>query len=223
MAAKPNYAEAVIFDMDGVIIDSEHVWVSVMQDFFREHGSVYTEEVREKMMGSSAMFEGQFVKQVLELGDEWTPQRVSETIEQEVRRRYETKLKLIEGYRELMDQIKQTPMRRGLASGSSDKLIKYSFDRFGLHDDFEVALSSESVAAPKPAPDVFLEAAKQLGADPSKCVGIEDSTNGVRSLKAAGMKAIATPDHLLKDHPVFSQADVVHSALKEITLEDFKL
>ncbi len=211
---------AVIFDMDGVIINSEDIWRDILQKFFTAHGGTYTPAMRAQMMGASAEAWTTFIRDTLNLGDAWTQERIlHETYERGVDV-YTTQLQIMPGFHELADRIRTAGLKTGLASGSTVEMITTVFDRFHLYPYFDVIVSSDSVQHAKPAPDVYLEAASQLHVVPADCVGIEDSPNGVFSVKAAGMKCIALPDAWVADHPAFQKADVIRTTLADVTLED---
>jgi sugar-phosphatase len=124
------------------------------------------------------------------------------------------------GFLGLITQIRARGLKTGLASGSSIAMITEVFDRFDLYQYFDVIVSSDSVQHAKPAPDVYLESARQLGCLPIDCTAIEDSPNGVRSVKAAGMKCIALPDSWVANDPAFQLADMNRKTLAHVTLAD---
>lgn len=215
--------QAVIFDMDGIVIHSEQIWYDAMIDFYREHGKEYSSAIREMLMGTSQQFSGQFIKDDLGLGDEWPPEKVITTIIDRVRVGYENDLRLVDGYTELMKQLMKTKVKRGLASGARIDLIELTIKQFKLYEHFEVAMSGDMVKRPKPAPDVYTEVANALGVPPDRCVGIEDSPKGVDSVKDAGMWCVAVPDPYLKNHDTFRRADVVRDSLSLVTLRDLNI
>jgi len=212
--------KAVIFDMDGVIINSEDIWKDMLIAFFREHGGEYTKEMRAKLMGSNNAEWSRFIKDALHLGSEWPVERVVQTIVERGKALYTTRLQLMPGFLPLITSIRAQGVRTGLASGSTIQVITEVFDRFDLHRYFDVIRSSDSVQACKPAPDVFLAAASDLGVTPSDCTGIEDSPNGVAAILAAGMTCIAVPDPWVHDHPLFTQAHIIRKTLADVTLQD---
>jgi HAD superfamily hydrolase (TIGR01509 family) len=107
-----------------------------------------------------------------------------------------------------------------VASSSNPELIEVVLDAAGLHDAIPVVVSSQEVPRGKPAPDVYLEAAKRLGVDPHDCAAVEDSHNGIRSAKAAGMRVIAIPNpHFPPDEEALAHADVVLRSVTELTPE----
>ena len=144
-------SDAVVFDLDGVIVDSEHVWDEVREAYTRERGGRYTDRATREMMGMSSL--------------EWSAYMASE-----------------------------------------------------LAALFAATVSSEEVARGKPAPDVYLEAARRLGVDASRCAAVEDSHNGILSAKAAGMRVIAIPNlHFPPGEDALAEADVVLLSVSELT------
>lgn len=215
--------QAVIFDMDGVIINSEEIWDIANKEFFKEHGGEFTEEMRVTIMGTRVDFWTQYFINLLNLEAEWTRDKVAQRLFNRIHGLYETDVKLMPGYTELMNKIKTTDIKRGLATGSGPNFISLVLNRFNLHDDFEVTVSVNEVEEGKPSPAVYLKTAELLGVDPTLCVGIEDSPNGTLSVKAAHMKCIAVPDPFLTKHPAFAQADIVRQSLTEVTIDDIEI
>jgi HAD superfamily hydrolase (TIGR01509 family) len=185
-----------------------------------EHGGEYTWEMRAKLMGSNNEEWSRFIKETLRLGDDWPLERVTKTIYERGVELYATRLQLMPGFIGLITRIRAKGLKTGLASGSTIEVITEVFDRFDLYQYFDVMLSSDSVEHSKPAPDVFLEVARQLHVQPEDCTGIEDSPNGVASILAAGMKCIAVPDAWVHEHPTFQKAHIIRQTLAEVTLED---
>jgi HAD superfamily hydrolase (TIGR01509 family) len=183
--------EAVIFDLDGVLVDSEHVWDDVREELARERGGRWHERAQADMMGMSSTEWSQYMHDVIGLPE--PPEEINAEVVRRMLARYEEELPLVEGgvdaVRRLADDF-----RLGLASSSNRPLIDAVLERAGIADLFEATVSSEEVARGKPAPDVYLEAARRLGVAPERCVAIEDSGNGIRSAHAAGMRVVAIPN-----------------------------
>jgi HAD superfamily hydrolase (TIGR01509 family) len=183
--------EAVVFDLDGVLLDSEHVWDGVREQLARERGGRWHERAQADMMGMSSVEWSRYMHDVIGL-----PEPAEEIDAEVVRRmlaRYEEELPLIEGAVDAARRLAGS-FRLALASSSNRPLIDAVLVRAGLAELFEVTVSSEEVARGKPAPDVFLEAARRLGVPPERCAAIEDSGNGIRAAHAAGMRVIAIPN-----------------------------
>ena len=182
--------DAVIFDLDGVIVDSEPVWERVRREYVGEHGGAWKADSQRRLMGMSTNEWSTYLSD--ELHVDRTPKEVASDVVGRMARAYTSRVPLIPGATEAVGRLGRR-WRLGLASSSPVSLIKTALDAAGLGDAFEVVLSTEDVLAGKPAPDVYLAVAERLGVDPAHCVAIEDSSNGVRSAAAAGMAVIAVP------------------------------
>jgi HAD superfamily hydrolase (TIGR01509 family) len=206
---------AVVFDMDGVIVDSEQVWDDVRESYVREVGGTYTDSATRDMMGMSSVEWSRYMAE--ELGVPGTPEEINAAIVQRMLERYGEAPPLIPGAVEAVRRCAERwPL--AVASSSNPELIEVVLDVAGLHDVIPVVVSSEEVARGKPAPDVYLEAARRLGVDPKLCVAVEDSHNGIRSAKAAGMRVVAIPNpHFPPDETALGQADVVLHSIDELT------
>ena len=208
--------EAVIFDMDGVLVDSEVYWDKARVEFARDRGLTWTDAFQRLAMGRSTVGWAGVMRDKLGL-DEAIDQIIAE-MKARVIAHYEERMPTRPGALESVRHMKRH-FRVGLASGSPTEIIKAVMRITGLDQDFEVMIYGDDIARGKPAPDIYLEALAQLSVPPGKAVGIEDSANGLRSLKAAGMLAVAAPS---PDYPL--PADVLALADAHITsLEDFNL
>jgi HAD superfamily hydrolase (TIGR01509 family) len=209
--------EAVIFDLDGVLIDSETVWAEVRREFAVAHGGRCGPDTQRKMMGMSSPEWAAFMH--TELGVPLAPDEIASAVVDEMKRRYGERLPLLPG---AVDAVRRLADRwpLGLASSANRPLIDLVLHQAGLAASFRVTLSTEEVARGKPAPDVYLEVARRLGVAPEHCVGVEDSTNGLRALMTAGMRSVAVPNRDFPPDPdVLSAADVVISSLDQLTPE----
>ena len=183
---------AVIFDMDGVLVDSEAVWDDVRKQFVEEKGGCWHDGAQRDMMGMSSIEWSDYVRD--RLGVDLDPEEISREVADRVAGVYREKLPLLPGAVEAVKSLAaEWPL--GLASSSNRHVIDLVLELAGITDDFQATVSSEEVGAGKPAPDVYLETAKRLGKEAATCVAIEDSTNGIRSAHAAGMSVIAVPNH----------------------------
>ena len=183
--------EAVVFDLDGVIIDSEQVWDEARRRFVTEQGGRWHEGAQQEMMGMSSLEWSRDVRDELEV--DLPPQRISEEVVERLEDLYKKHLPLIPGARSTVEDLSERwPL--ALASSSNRELIDLVLEIAGLTDYFETTISSEEVDRGKPAPDVYLEAARRLSVSPTGCVAVEDSHNGVLSAAAAGMRVIAIPN-----------------------------
>ena len=209
--------DAVIFDLDGVLIDSESVWAEVRRDFAIAHGGQWAEGTERRMMGMSSPEWATFMHE--ELGVELPPDEIAAGVVEEMAKRYRERLPLLPGAVEAVRRLADRwPL--GLASSANRPLIDLVLDEAGLTARFKVTLSTEDVGRGKPAPDVYLEAAQRLGVVPERCVGVEDSTNGLRALAAAGMRVVAVPNRDFPPDPEgLESADVVIPNLDALTPE----
>lgn len=208
---------AVVFDMDGVIVDSEQVWDDVREQYVVETGGTYTQSATRDMMGMSSVEWSRYMADVL--GVPGTPEEINAAIVERMLARYGEAPPLIPG---AVDAVRGCAERWPLAvaSSSNPELIQVVLDAAGLHDVIPVVVSSQEVPRGKPSPDVYLEAARRLGADPGDCVAVEDSHNGIRSAKAAGMRVVAIPNpHFPPDEEALAHADVVLRSIRELTVE----
>jgi HAD superfamily hydrolase (TIGR01509 family) len=208
--------EAVVFDLDGVIVDSEQVWDDVREAYTREAGGTYTASATRDMMGMSSVEWSRYMAE--SLGVPGTPEEINAAIVERMLERYGEAPPLIPG---AVDAVRRCAARWPLAvaSSSNPELIEVVLDAAGLHDVIPVVVSSQEVARGKPAPDVYVEAARRLGVDPHACAAVEDSHNGIRSAKAAGMRVIAIPNpHFPPDPEALAHADIVLRSIAELTV-----
>lgn len=182
--------EAVVFDLDGVLIDSEPVWEEVRRQLVAEHGGRWQPDSQRRLMGMSTAEWSRYL--VTDLGVDLSPAEVARTVIARMVDRYRSRLPLLPGAAAAVERLAgRWPL--GLASSSPRTLIDAILDRAGLATFFTATVSTEEVASGKPAPDVYLAAALRLGVRPERCAAVEDSTNGLRSAHAAGCQVIAVP------------------------------
>ncbi|MET8084012.1 HAD family phosphatase [Micromonospora sp. NPDC005237] len=182
--------DAVVFDLDGVIVDSEPVWEEVRRAYVAAHGGSWQPDTQRRLMGMST---GEWARYLSgELGVRRSPEQVADEVVREMARRYTEHVPLIDRADEVVRRLAaRWPL--GLASSSPTRLIAAALDATGLTGAFGATLSTEETERGKPAPDVYLTVARRLGVDPTRCAAVEDSSNGVRSAAAAGMKVVAVP------------------------------
>jgi HAD superfamily hydrolase (TIGR01509 family) len=209
--------EAVAFDLDGVIVDSERVWDEVRETYTRESGGRYTGSAARDMMGMSSLEWSRYMADVLRVPG--TPEEINAAVVQRMLVRYGQAPPLLPGAVEAVRRCAEH-WQLAVASSSNPELIEVVLDAARLHDAIRVVVSSQEVANGKPAPDVYLEAARRLGVEASRCAAVEDSQNGIRSAKAAGMRVIAIPNaHFPPDEDSLALADVVLRSIDELTPE----
>ncbi len=209
--------DAVVFDLDGIIIDSEHVWDDARQALAGERGGRWHDQASRDMMGMSSVEWSRYMHDVI--GLEETPEEINAEVVRRLEAIYREQVPLIPGAVEAVEALAaRWPL--GLASSSNRELIDFVLEVSGLDRLFRATVSSEEVPRGKPAPDVYLEAARRLRASPERCVGIEDSENGILSAKAAGMRVIAIPNpqYPPAEHAL-AEADVVLDSIAALTAE----
>ncbi len=209
--------EAVIYDMDGVLVDSEVYWDKCRVQFARDRGKTWTDDMQRQAMGRSTVGWAGVMRDRLQL-EESIDDIIAE-MKARVIAQYEARMPTRPGALESVQQMK-TRFRVGLASGSPTDIIQAVMRITGLDKVFETMIYGDEIPRGKPAPDIYLEAMKQLGATPRVSLGIEDSANGLRSLKAAGMLAVAapSPDYPLPDE-VLALADAHISSLEDFNID----
>ena len=210
-----DVVDAVVFDMDGVLLDSEGVWDEVREALVRERGGRWHDRAQRDMMGMSSVEWSRYMHDVLELAE--SPAEINAEVVRRMEERYRASLPAVSGAAEAVERI-AAAFPLGLASSSNRPLIDLALELLGVRGLFRATVSSEEVARGKPAPDVYLEAARRLGAEPSRSIAIEDSRPGVAAAKAAGMKAIAIPHWLTERHDL-SADDLRVAHAGELTLD----
>jgi len=183
--------DAVIFDLDGVLLDSEAAWDEARRALVAERGGTWTDTATRDMMGMSSPEWSRYVRD--ELGVDEAPEAINDDVVARMLAGYRERLPLLPGAVEAAERLAaRWPL--GLASSSNRPVIEVVLEESGIGRHLRGWVSSEEVARGKPAPDVFLEAARRVGVDPARCVAVEDSENGIRSADAAGMRVIALPN-----------------------------
>jgi HAD superfamily hydrolase (TIGR01509 family) len=210
-------ARAVVFDLDGVIVDSEPVWEEVRRAFVAEHGGQWQSDSQRRLMGMSTPEWARYLS--AELGVRLDPPEVARGVVDRMARRYHADLPLLPGAVAAVRRMAgRWPL--GLASSSPRSLIDRVIAEAGLADAFAVTLSTEEVARGKPAPDVYHTVAQRLAVPPEACVAVEDSSNGLRSAAAAGMVVVAVPHPAYPpDQDALALADRVLANLDELTAD----
>ena len=206
---------AVVFDMDGVLIQSEEVWDEVRERFVRERGGRYDEEIQRAMMGMSSIEWSRYLHDVAGVPD--APEEINAEVVHRMLGAYREHLPLLPGAVDAVERI-AADFTLGLASSSNRELIDVVLDVAGIGSCFAATVSSEEVAHGKPAPDVYVEAARRIGIDARDCPAIEDSHGGIRSAKSAGMRVIAIPNPTYPPgDDALALADVTIGSLDELT------
>lgn len=211
--------KAVIFDMDGVMIDSEPLWEKTERILLAKRNIDYSPEYRDMIVGLNQKDSGKLLKDTFSLGES-----VDEIISERVdilTAIYEKELELVSALSPLLETLRQRRYMLAVASSSPLRVINFVLDMFSLHAYFDAVVSGECTENGKPHPDIYLHTAERLGVNPSECVAIEDSINGVRSATGAGMYCIAVPDKRLSREP-FESAHMILESLDELKPEVFE-
>jgi HAD superfamily hydrolase (TIGR01509 family) len=207
--------DAVIFDLDGVLVDSEGVWNATRRELALARGGRWPDGAQRAMMGMSSTEWSRYMHD--ELGVALAPEQISTEVASRLLERYREHVPLLPGAREaVVASGREWPL--GLASSANRPVIDLVLELTGLAMEFAATVSSEEVARGKPAPDVYLECARRLGRTPAACVAVEDSANGLRSAAAAGMGVVAVPNcEFPPDPEALALAQAVVSSLAELT------
>jgi HAD superfamily hydrolase (TIGR01509 family) len=188
----PDLPLAVVFDNDGLLLDTESVWTRAEQDLFARRGAEFTPADKRELVGTSAAIAGAVLERRLD-----EPGRAGELIEELnvlVVAELEHGVEAMIGARDLLRALRERGTPIGLVSNSPLVFVARSLQIVGFEDHFDVVLSAHEVAAPKPAPDPYLEACRRLGVEPGpKVVALEDSPTGVAAARAAGLTVIGVP------------------------------
>jgi HAD superfamily hydrolase (TIGR01509 family) len=207
--------DAVVFDLDGVLIQTEEIWDEVRGDYIVRLGGRYDEEAQRAMMGMSSKEWSAYLAE--ELGVPRTAEQVNADIVALMAASYGEHLPLIDGAVEAVERLAGA-FTLGVASSSNRELIDLVLELSGLGRYFRATVSSEEVPRGKPAPDVYLEACRRLGVDPARAAAVEDSHAGIASAKAAGMRVIAIPNPAYPPgDEALAQADLVLGSLTDLT------
>jgi HAD superfamily hydrolase (TIGR01509 family) len=209
--------EAVVFDLDGLLLDTEELWDEARREIADERGGRWRADAQRAMMGMSSPEWSRYMHDVIGVPD--PPDRIADEVVERMTQLYRRELPLVDG---ALDAVRRIGSRwpLGIASSSNRPLIDLFLELTSTGDLFKATVSSEEVAAGKPAPDVYLEAAARLGVPPDRCAAIEDSENGIRSAAAAGMRIVAIPNRVFPPGAdALALADVELDSLAELTPE----
>jgi HAD superfamily hydrolase (TIGR01509 family) len=206
-----------VFDLDGVLVDSEQLWDEVREQLARERGGRWHDRAQADMMGMSSTEWSRYMHDVIGLAE--SPEEINAEVVQRLLARYRESLPLVPGAVAAVERLAgRWPL--GLASSSNRAVIDAVLELAGIARFFRATVSSEEVEHGKPAPDVYLEVARRLGVDPTRSAAVEDSRNGIRSAHAAGMRVIAIPNpHYPPNEETLALADTVIESLDDLTPE----
>ena len=207
--------EAFVFDLDGVLLDSEQVWDEAREQLANERGGRWHPNAQRDMMGMSSTEWSRYMHDAIGLPE--PPEEINREVVERLVAIYREHLPVILGAREAVERLAaRWPL--GVASSSNRELIELVLELLHVSHLFEATVSSEEVDRGKPAPDVYLEAARRLGVDPVRAAAVEDSHNGILAAKAAGMCVLAIPNaHFPPEPDALERADAVLGSLAELT------
>lgn len=207
---------AVIFDVDGLLVDSEASWHKAAVDFIGTHGRSWTENDHRRNMGATPQEWARYMREHFDLAA--TDETIQASVMALVMQRYEEHLPVFPGALEAV-RTAAAAYHVAVASGSPCELIRRVASLTGLGKVFQTIVSGEDVLRGKPAPDIYLEAARRLDVPPHQCVGVEDSANGILALKAAGMFCIAVPSAAYPvPRNILDQANRVLRSLRDFSV-----
>jgi HAD superfamily hydrolase (TIGR01509 family) len=211
-----SVTEAVIFDLDGVLLDSEGWWDRARREVVGEQGGEWRDGATTAMQGMSSPEWARYLHDVL--GVHVAQDRIVNLVVDKLLNFYRDNLPLIPGAMEIVHRVgNRWPL--GLASSSNRVVIDQVLHMAGLQGAFAVTVSSEEVHRGKPAPDVYLEAARRLGRSPLHCVAIEDSANGIKAGIAAGLQVVAVPNQRFRPSAgVLASATLVVDRLDDLAV-----
>ena len=211
--------KAVVFDMDGVMVDSEYLWERAETILLSRRNIKYNDQYRDQIVGLNQNDSGKLLIETFSL---------NESIEEVISERidilfelYDSQLKLNAGLINLLEKLKINKFLLAVASSLPKKVVRYVVDKFKLSNYFHAIISGDNAAEGKPHPEIYLKTAQVLSTAPNSCVAIEDSINGLISAKEAGMYCIAVPDKRLSQN-LFKKADIILCSLDEITISTIK-
>jgi HAD superfamily hydrolase (TIGR01509 family) len=206
---------AVIFDLDGVIVSTEEIWDDVRERYIREAGGRYDAAAQRAMMGMASHEWSAYLHD--ELGVARPTEQINADVVALMIGRYRERLPLIPGAKDAVAAL-DGRYALALASSSNRPLIDVVLELSGLARHFQATVSSDEVGRGKPWPDVYTEAARRLGVAVERCVAVEDSDNGIRSARTAGMRVVAIPNPgYPPDAAVLADADLILASIAELT------
>jgi HAD superfamily hydrolase (TIGR01509 family) len=207
--------DAVVFDLDGLLLDSEQVWDDAREQLAKERGGRWHARAQRDMMGMSSTEWSRYMHETIGLPE--PPEEINREVVERLSAIYREHLPVLPGAREAVERLAaRWPL--GLASSSNRELIDLTLELLGVAHLFAATVSSEEVARGKPAPDVYLEAVRRLEVDPARAAAVEDSQNGILAAKAARMRVLAIPNrHFPPDGDALAHADLVLDSLDGLT------
>ena len=207
--------EAVLFDMDGVMVDSEPLWTETEKQLLARRNFRYSPSLKSAMMGRDAR--GAVAHLIEHYGLAESVGQLMEERNQLIAEFFKEHLKAIPGALELVISVMAAGVKTGLVSSSPKPLVELASEKLGLSRHFELIMSGDQVLRGKPAPDIYIAAAKNLGVTPQNCLVIEDAPHGVAAAKGAGMCCLAISSSVSVDE--LALADRVVSGFEEVNVQ----
>lgn len=211
--------QAILFDMDGLMVDSNPTWIAAEKRLVEEYGKKYSDEIAKKYHGLRV--HGMIEVMIKEYNLPLAQQDGEAKLKEHAKVNFEKpEVKLLPGCKTLVTSLSQSDQYSlAVASSSPITIIQTVVNRFNFNGDFDVLVSGEEVKNGKPAPDVFLRAAQLLHIEPTQCLVLEDAPNGIKAAKAAHMKAIAVNNTSHYTPENFQQADAFVASLEDISID----
>jgi mannitol-1-/sugar-/sorbitol-6-/2-deoxyglucose-6-phosphatase len=211
--------KAIIFDMDGLLIDSEPIWNEAKVAIFNKAGIPITEDVGKESQGLRLNETVNYWLLRFPGKSTWSPEKLEEKLIEKVIQLVKEKGKPLPGAKEIVELLAKNNLPIALASSSPIEIINPVLEKIPIRQYLKVIRSAQSEIYGKPHPAIYMNTAKELGVLPEFCLAFEDSINGVISAKAAKMKCLAVPNEFVKNDPRFCLADMKIDSLKDFRLE----
>ena len=204
--------DAVIFDLDGTLVDSMWMWKAIDMEYLGRHGHEYPPLLQKNIEGMSFSETAVYFKREFKIED--SLEKIKETWVEMSIEKYRTEVPLKDGAGRLLEFLKESGIPAGIATSNGREMVDAVLDSLGIRKYFQVIATACEVAAGKPAPDIYLHTLQELAVAPQECIAIEDSEKGIASAKEAGLEVWAMRDeHFGMDQ---SQADAFLTQLSDI-------
>ncbi|MBO4863776.1 MAG: HAD family phosphatase [Eubacterium sp.] len=206
--------KSIIFDMDGIIFDTERLYVDCCVEVGNKYGIEHVEEACYKCIGITSEESRKVMLSFY--GNDFDLERFRKEVDVLFAARFEAEPLVKPGVRELLTYLKGEDKKIAIASSTKKESVERELRMVGIIDYFDEIVCGDMVGKSKPAPDIFIEAAHRLGSEPEECVVIEDSFNGIRAAHAAGAFSIMVPDMLSPDDEMKEKASIILNSLLEV-------